>query len=478
MCDFSGKKITVMGLGLFGGGVGVTRFLVRQGAQVTVTDLKSPSELSKSIKLLDGLQVQYRLGKHREADFKDIDMLVVNPAVPKNSPFLQIAMGNNILLETEMNIFFKLCPAPITGVTGSNGKSTTTSLLSSMLRSTGRKTWMGGNIGYSLLEHIEEIKPNDYVVLELSNFQLEALQFARLSPHIGIVTNIAPNHLDRHNSLQEYINAKKGILRHQKPDDYIILNYDDPELRNWAKDCVGKVVWFSANRNSEFGMRNSESKKEIFFIPHSALRTPHLPGIHNIQNILAAATAASILGAKDAHIAEGLSSFTGLEHRLEFVSEIGGVRYYNDSKATTPEAAIAAINAFNAPIVLIAGGYDKGTSFDRFAEECAKRAKCVILIGKTAQKIASLIKEKSAPFVIARSESDEAISRCGIASPSARNDSIEVVFAPSLVDAVEKAKACAKAGDVVLLSPACASYDMFVNYEDRGRQFKKLIVHS
>lgn len=455
--SFSGKKITVMGLGLFGGGVGVTRFLVRQGAQVTVTDLKSPSELSKSIKLLDGLPVQYRLGEHRKADFKDIDMLVVNPAVPKNSPFLQIAMENNIPLETEMNIFFKLCPAPITGITGSNGKSTTTSLLSSMLRSTGKKTWTGGNIGYSLLEHIEEIKPNDYVVLELSNFQLEDLQFARQSPHIGIVTNIAPNHLDRHNSLQEYINAKKGILRYQKPTDYVILNYDDPELRNWAKECVGKVVWFSAKESGVWSQGSGVNECR-FLTQDSRLLTQdssRLPGIHNIQNILAAATAASILGAKDTHIAEGLSSFTGLEHRLEFVSEIGGVRYYNDSKATTPEAAIAAINAFNTPIVLIAGGYDKGTSFDRFAEECAKRAKCVILIGKTAQKIASLIKEKAGG-----------------------HGQTSLSMAPSLKDAVEKAKACAKAGDVVLLSPACASYDMFVNYEDRGRQFKKLIVHS
>ncbi|MBI4007521.1 MAG: UDP-N-acetylmuramoyl-L-alanine--D-glutamate ligase, partial [Planctomycetes bacterium] len=393
--SFSGKKVTVMGLGLFGGGVGVTRFLVRQGAHVTVTDLKSPSELSKSMEQVGAglprikygaaptcFPVQYRLGEHREADFKDIDMLVVNPAVPKNSPFLQIARENNVPLETEMNIFFKLCPAPITGITGSNGKSTTTALLSNMLRSTGRKTWTGGNIGYSLLEHIEEIKPNDYVVLELSNFQLEDLSASggpRLSPHIGIVTNISPNHLDRHPDMQDYINAKKGIFRHQKSTDYIILNYDDPELRNWAKECVGKVVWFSAKVETQ---------------NFASLRNQKLPGIHNTQNILAAATAANILGAKDTHIAEGLSSFKGLEHRLEFVSEIDGIHYYNDSKATTPEAAIAAINAFNAPIVLIAGGYDKGVSLDRFAEECVKRIKYVILIGKTAEKIASLIKEK------------------------------------------------------------------------------------
>lgn len=455
---FLGKKITVMGLGLFGGGVGVTRFLVHHGAYVTVTDLKGSEELSKSIKLLDGLPVQFVLGEHREADFKDIDMLVVNPAIPKNSPFLQIARENNIPLETEMNIFFKLCQAPITGVTGSNGKSTTTSLLSGMLQNIGRKTWTGGNIGYSLLEHIDEIKPQDYVVLELSSFQLEDLQLARLSPHIGIITNIAPNHLDRHKDMQDYINAKKGILRHQKPQDYAVLNYDDPELRNWAKDCRGKVVWFSTNEKLKHGayLDNGKIVLNIDFYKRKVpcLDKVKIPGVHNIQNVLAAASAASLSGAKDAHIAEGATSFTGLEHRLEFVAEIDGVRYYNDSKATTPEAAIAALNAFDAGVILIAGGYDKGVSFGRFAEECVKRVKCAILIGKTAKKIASLI----------------FITGGGMGS--------EVVFATTLQDAVEKAKTRAKTGDVVLLSPACASYDMFVNYEDRGRQFKKFIAHS
>jgi UDP-N-acetylmuramoylalanine--D-glutamate ligase len=459
--DFSGKKVTVMGLGLFGGGVGVTRFLARQGAQVAVTDLKSAAELSKSIKMLDGLPVQFVLGEHREADFKDIDMLVVNPAVPKDSPFLQIARDNNIPIETEMNIFFKLCPAPITGITGSNGKSTTTSLLSSMLRSTGRKTWTGGNIGCSLLEHIDEISPADHVVLELSSFQLEDLSASGglcKSPHIGIVTNIAPNHLDRHGKLVDYINAKKGILRHQTSSDYAILNYDDPELRNWVKACHGKVVWFSVKEKVKHGAYLVGSKIVLNINYHKTtvpcLDKIKVPGAHNVQNILAAASAARILGAKDTGIAEGAVSFTGLEHRLEFVAEIDGVRYYNDSKATTPEAAIAAINAFNSPVVLISGGYDKGAGFERFAGECIKRVKSVILIGKTSRKISSLI------FLWG-----------GGMGP-------EIVIAASLKEAVEKAKACANAGDVVLLSPACASYDMFVNYEDRGQQFKKLIADS
>ncbi len=459
---FSGKKITVMGLGLFGGGVGVTRFLVRQGAQVTVTDLKSASELSESIKLLDGLPVQFVLGEHREADFKDIDMLVVNPAIPKDSPFLQIARENNIPFETEMNIFFKLCPAPITGITGSNGKSTTTSFLSSMLQGTGRKVWTGGNIGCSLLEHIDEIAPSDLVVLELSSFQLEDLQDTDKSPHIAIVTNIAQNHLDRHGNLENYINAKKGILQHQKSGDYAILNYDDQELRNWAKDRdtqtalgSGKVIWFSAKEKVKYGAYPIEDKIVLninfYKTTVSCLDKVKIPGAHNIQNILAAASAANILGAKDTHIAEGATSFAGLEHRLEFVSEIGGVRYYNDSKATTPESAIAAINAFNTPIVLIAGGYDKRVFFDRFAVECIKHVKCVILLGKTAKKIASFL------FLFG-----------GGMGP-------EIIQAATLVDAVEKAKARSKTGDVVLLSPACASYDMFVNYEDRGRQFKEQV---
>jgi len=237
--EFKNKKITVMGLGLFGGGVGIAQFLARQGACITVTDLRSATELSPSIKQLEGLPISYKLGGHHEEDFINADMVIVNPAVPKDSKFIQIARNNNVATDTEINIFFKLCPAPIIGITGSNGKSTTTTFTGEILQQTQRRTWVGGNIGKSLLTHLEEIKSHEIVVLELSSFQLKELYNIKRSPHISVLTNISPNHLDRHPNIEDYIQAKKSIILHQKQDDYTILNYDDHELRK----CKCKHIW-------------------------------------------------------------------------------------------------------------------------------------------------------------------------------------------------------------------------------------------
>ncbi|MDO8137183.1 MAG: Mur ligase family protein, partial [Candidatus Brocadiales bacterium] len=244
--SFKDKRVTVMGLGLFGGGAGLARFLVSQGARVVVTDLKDPSQLSHSLASLKGLPIEFHLGGHHEEDFRDVDMVMVNPAVPKDSAFLGMAREKGVRLETEMNLFFKLCPAPIIGITGSKGKSTTTALLGEML-SRRVKTWVGGNIGrgYSLLEYIDKITPQHLVVLELSSFQLEDLREVGMSPHLSIVTNITNNHLDRHKSLEDYIEAKKTIIHYQGPEDFAVLNYDDPELRRWSGATHASVLWFS-----------------------------------------------------------------------------------------------------------------------------------------------------------------------------------------------------------------------------------------
>ena len=463
--SFKNKKVTVMGLGFFGGGVGVTKFLVSQGAVVTVTDLKDESELSESIQLLDGLPVNYRLGRHVEEDFLDIDMLIVNPAIPKDSEFLQVAKDNKIAMDTELNIFFKLCPAPIIGITGSNGKSTTTSLLGDMLNEDGIKTWVGGNIGVSLLEHIDEIKPDDVVVLEISSFQLEDIGSTKMSPYISIVTNIVPNHLDRHKTMTGYINAKKEILHYQNKDDYAVLNYDDPALIEWRSECKGNIIWSSTTKELEQGafIRNGEIVINFgsvnTIIP--CLSETKLKGIHNIQNIMAATCAASIMRVDVAAIKNAVSCFPGLEHRLEFVRKVNGAMYYNDSKATTPEAAISGIKAFKntslkqevGQVILIAGGYDKGVSLEQFAKECVENTRCVILIGNTAENIKALIQDTK----------DE-------------NTGPEVYLANSLEDSLLKASSIAKAGDTVLLSPACASYGMFTNYEERGKRFKGLVT--
>ncbi|MFN3467781.1 MAG: UDP-N-acetylmuramoyl-L-alanine--D-glutamate ligase, partial [Candidatus Brocadiales bacterium] len=241
-----GKKITVMGLGLFGGGAGLTRFLVAQGARVTVTDLKNATQLAPSLESIKGLPVELHLGGHREEDFKDVDMVVVNPAIPRDSTFLHIARENGVPLETEMNLFFKLCPATIVGITGSKGKSTTTALLAAMLQHSQRRVWLGGNIGmgYSLLEMLKGMGAEDLVVLELSSFQLEDLNHTKKSPHVAVVTNLAPNHLDRHKDMDSYVEAKKAIFRHQTAEDYVILNQDDPRLREWARETTSKTLWY------------------------------------------------------------------------------------------------------------------------------------------------------------------------------------------------------------------------------------------
>ncbi len=456
-CGFKDKRITVMGLGLFGGGVGVARFLANQGACVTVTDLKGATELAPSMKQLEGLPISFKLGGHCESDFADADMVVINPAVPRNSKFIQIAQNNGIPLNTEMNLFFQFCPAPIIGITGSNGKSTTTTLTTRILEQTRRKTWMGGNIGKSLLNSLDEIKPDGIVVVELSSFQLAELRNIKKSPHISVLTNLSPNHLDRHGDMDDYIHAKKGIIAHQTSSDYTVLNYDDPELRRWEGECKGHVLWYSARNPLREGVFIKDNSMVIAIDGVSTdvpvLSQVKLPGVHNLQNIFAASCAAYLAGARRQHIEKEITAFTGLEHRLEFVREVGGVRYFNDSKATTPESAIAAISAFQSPVILIAGGSDKGSSFEAFADVCVKHTRSVILIGKTAQKIKGLIQEKKG------TRETPAIS-----TPE------------TFKDAFMQAHQTAQAGEVVLLSPACASYDMFTNYEDRGRQFKEMAM--
>ncbi|NUO07605.1 MAG: UDP-N-acetylmuramoyl-L-alanine--D-glutamate ligase [Candidatus Brocadia sp.] len=454
--SFKDKKITVMGLGLFGGGVGVALFLAKQGAHVTVTDLRNSTELAPSIKQLEGQPISYKLGGHYEEDFINTDMVVINPAVPKDSRFIQVARNNHVPLDSEINIFFQLCPAPIIGITGSNGKSTTTTLISKILQETPRITWIGGNIGKSLLLELEEIKPSDIVVLELSSFQLEELHTTKKSPGISVLTNISPNHLDRYSDMDDYIRSKKGIILHQKPEDYAILNYDDPELRRWEMECKGNVLWYSTEETVTSGAF-IKGNDIVLSVDGQRVAIPcvsgiKIPGNHNLQNILAASCAAYLSGARRPHIEKAVTAFAGLEHRLEFVREINGVRYYNDSKSTTPESAMAAVSSFRTPVILIAGGYDKGSNFEKFAEVCARGTKTVVLIGKTAGKMKELIIQKKA--------------QKGTPSICAPN---------TFKEAFRQASATAKSGDIVLLSPACASYDMFLNYEDRGRQFKDMV---
>ena len=453
MTEVKGRRVLVMGLGLFGGGCGAVRFLCRQGAQVTVTDLRQAEELAESLRDLEGLPVRYKLGGHDTEDFQNTDLVVANPAVPRSSPYLQAAEAAGVPVTTEICLFVSRCPSPIVGVTGTSGKTTTTSLIVEMLRRRDARTLVGGNIGGSLLDRLDEIAPDTPVVLELSSFQLDRLGDMAWSPHVAVVTNFAPNHLDVHGSLDAYRNAKRQIVAHQREGDAAVLNGDDAEVAGWGGRGGVRYVTFSLARMPAHGVfvrdgdiRHTLGGAERTVCPATDLR---LPGRHNLANALAAAGAALCCGVPEPDIAEALRCFAGVAHRLEHVAEIGGVHYHNDSIATSPDRTRAALEAFSGRIVLIAGGYDKGLGFDELGPVIGQKVSHLILMGKTADAIAAAVPGDAATRVHRVASLDEAVmTAAGVALP----------------------------GDAVLLSPASASYDMFRNFEERGNLFKYLVL--
>ena len=428
--SLAGRRVTVVGLGRFGGGVGVTRWLCAQGARVTVSDKASADELVDSLRQLEGLDVTLHLGGHDRADFLKADLLVVNPAVGPDAPLLAAAGEAGVARTTEINLFLQRCRAPVAGVTGSVGKSTVTAMIGEILAGA-CTVHVGGNIGGSLLEDLARIADDHVVVLELSSFQLEATPQVAISPHVAVVTNLAPNHLDRHGTMAAYAAAKKNIFRFQSADDVLILNSADAEIVEWRREAPGKVEMFDPGG-------------EPFELA--------VVGRHNQANAQAAWTAARQFGIDRTDVAAALRGFAGLPHRLQLVADHRGVRYYNDSKCTTPGGAIVALEAFGPrEAVLIAGGYDKGVGFDELGKAIARRAKVLVAVGATRDKIASAVEEH----------------RVGPVPEIIRVDDFEA--------AVQAAAQRAGPGDVVLLSPACASYDMFTNYEQRGEKFAELV---
>ncbi|MFB3893054.1 MAG: UDP-N-acetylmuramoyl-L-alanine--D-glutamate ligase [Phycisphaerae bacterium] len=466
----AGKRVTVIGLGRFGGGLGVTRWLCSRGARVTVTDRAPADKLADSVAALAGLDVALHLGGHDERDFVDTDLLVVNPAVDKaGHPQLQAAIRAGVRLTTEMNLFLERCPARIVGITGTVGKSTTTAMAGEILR---RKftTHVGGNIGRSLLEELDTIGRGDVVVLELSSFQLEDVAWVGISPHVAVVTNLAPNHIDRHGTLDAYAAAKKNIFRFQRPEDVLVLNSACELTRPWAKEARGRVEFFDGSlRGDETGATIADCGLRIADPQRmgdgqqprqSAIRNPKsempfelaVPGPHNQANAQAAWTAARQLGVDRPTAAGALKGFPGLPHRLAFVCQREGVRYFNDSKCTTPDGAIVAINSFPPrKAIIIAGGSDKHVSFDTLGAVLADKAKAVVAVGQTREQIIAAVEgHRAGPAPV-------------------------VVRAGDFPSAVAAARGLAAPDDVVLLSPACASYDMFINYEKRGEMFVALV---
>jgi UDP-N-acetylmuramoylalanine--D-glutamate ligase len=430
MQDVQNKRVTVAGLGHFGGGIAVSRWLVSQGAKVLVTDKSPQDKLTDSLEKLHDLPIEFRLGEHREEDFTSCDLLVTSPAIPPSNPFLVAAKNAGVPITTEIRLFIERCPAAIIGITGTKGKSTTTKLLGLMLEKK-FKTWVGGNLGGSLLEQLPLMGKTDVVILELSSYMLEHLRPMRWSPHVAVVTMISQDHIEWHGNVEAYIDAKKNIVRFQRADDVAILCEENDESASFATAAAGRVVLYGLKSRKLFNLK--------------------LAGAHNQLNAQAAFAAADVFGVMWDDAQSAIENFAGLPHRLELVHQIGGVSFYNDSIATIPEAAVAALESFPSKrVIQIVGGYDKGLPLGAMCAVLTRRAKAVLCIGKTGPTIAATMSQADIP-------SAAAVYECG-----------------DLATAMKLAKQIAVAGDVVLLSTGCASYDQFVNFEVRGEMFAKL----
>ena len=458
--DLANKRVLVFGLGVHGGGVGVARWLVKQGARVTVTDLKRAEELQTALDALRDLPIEYVLGEHREQDFLNADLIVRNPAVPRESKWLTLAREHNIPVEMEMSLFVERLPrgaAQVIGITGTKGKTTTTLMTGAILQRANPKTVIAGNLRVSALELLDQIDADTPVVLELSSWQLEAFPPHKISPHLAAITNIFPDHLNRYRDLEDYAQAKCIIFRHQQPGDYIVLNLDNRILTRLPR-ALGRVVWTSVTRP----LREGAYREGEWLVwrwegaTQKIVRVNDLrvTGQHNLANALTAMALASLWGATPEQIARALVEFRGVEHRQELVRELDGVRYINDTTATAPAATIAAIETF-APtvrgIVLIAGGADKSLDFSDLARVLVQRVRAIILLeGSATDKLARALEHAG-----------------GSALVVGRFDDFE--------RAIKKSREIAHDGEIVLLSPACASFGMFANEFERGALFKEIV---
>lgn len=431
---FKDKKITLMGLGVLGRGIGVAKFLAEHGARLIITDLKNKEELRSSLdKLKKFKEIKYVLGRHQLADFRNCDMIIKAAGAPLNSPYLSEAKRNRIPVEMDASFFAKLSPATIIGITGTRGKSTITYFIYQTLKKFSKKrVFLGGNIkGLATLPLLKKAKENDIVVLELDSWQLQGFGDSKISPHLAVFSNFLPDHLNYYqNSLTRYFNDKANIFKHQKRDDYLILS---KQARQEIKKRFRKKI------SSRIIISNGQLPKNWKI---------KLIGQHNRENLALAVRALGVLGLKKSLIKKSAENYSGLPGRLEFIRKHNGVSYYNDTNATSPEATIAALNAFNKKesIVLIAGGSDKNLDFRQMTKEIKKRVRALILIKGTG--------------------TDRIIKHC-------RNCFFELTS--NIREAVEKAKEVSKKGDIVLLSPGAASFGAFKNEYDRGDQFNKYV---
>ncbi|MGD2205260.1 MAG: UDP-N-acetylmuramoyl-L-alanine--D-glutamate ligase [Anaerolineae bacterium] len=472
------RKVHTLVVGLAREGTALARFLAERGATVTVTDIKPAEMLTDNVSALADLQATFALGGHPLHLLDTADILFVSPGVPLEIPFLVEAQRRGLPLSSETRLFTRLCPAPIVGITGSSGKTTTTALVGDMLEAAGYKTWIGGNIGRPLIEYLDEMTASDLVVMELSSFQLEffapwandgktdklenqnvvLFDPAGWSPPVAAVLNITPNHLDRHPSMEAYIAAKAHILKHQLRSNVAILNLDNPITRQMGKEQQ-QVHWFSLEkevaegaflRGDELVLKMPDHDKVI-----CRMRDLKLLGEHNVANTLAACAIASAAGAPYEALRQVATRFTGVEHRLELVREREGVRWYNDSIATTPERTVAALRSFEGPLVLLAGGRDKHLPWGEMAALTWRKVRHLFLFGEAAVLIEREMQQ---------------------ARDSIQDPICHLHHAGTLERAVALAAQVARPGDVVLLSPGGTSFDVYRDFAERGEHFRQLVT--
>ena len=446
------RRVAIIGLGV--SNVPLLEYMHEKGAIVTTFDNRNIEDIPKDIfDKLKEYEVKYVFGKDALKELEGFDMIFRSPSCMPTIPELVEAEKQGAIVTTEIEMLIEMCPGTVIGVTGSDGKTTTTSLIYQILKHNGYNCYLGGNIGIPLFTKLREMKSEEYIVLELSSFQLMNMN---ISPKISVITNISPNHLNVHSSYEEYIDAKKNIFKNQTRDDIVVLNYDNDITREASKEAEGRVIFFSSKTKIDDGIIldeevikecNDRIRRHIMNTKDVLLR-----GKHNYENICAAIAATKTLVDIDTQI-EAIKEFTGVEHRIEFIREIDEVKWYNDSIGTSPTRTIAGLNSFEEPIVLIAGGYDKHLDYAPMAKPVLDNVKTLILMGQTAEKIFLAVKEEG----------------------EKENKKVDTYMCDTLEEAARLAKKFAEPGDVILFSPASASFDMFRNFEERGKKFKEIV---
>ena len=446
------RKVAIIGLGV--SNLPLLDYMYEKKAKVTVFDDREEDSISKEIMdKIKSYNFEFFFGENSLSNLKDFDIIFRSPSCLPTRKELAEEANRGAIVTTEIEMLMKMCPCKIIGITGSDGKTTTTSIIHHILEKSGKKAYLGGNIGTPLFTKLSEMEPNDIVVLELSSFQLMGME---ISPDIAVITNITPNHLNIHKDYQEYIDSKKNIFKFQNENGILILNYDNEITRNCAKEANGKVIFFSSKEKLDNGFIvdekiikqcNDKIRKHILNTNEVLLR-----GNHNYENIATAIAATSSLVSLEQAIS-AIKEFTAVEHRLEFVREIDGVKWYNDSASSSPTRTISGLNSFDEPITLIAGGYDKNLDYEPIAKPIIDKVNHLILMGQTSGKIFDAVKEEL----------------------EKQNKKLPINICNNLEETIKLAKKVTKSGEVVLFSPASASFDMFKNAVERGKKFKEIV---